>query len=498
MNWFKTGCILSVVLLATGMTWAQTRHDENAGVSSVIEPVVKSHTIDLAAKAIASGGRAERGQSYSTGFEPPFTVGFLGTQQGWTTFPSESTTRPEITNTGTPYAGALHLRMRKNSSLDEGTAIGGATPLFSPGYESGEVCLTSVQLKITATGGADYTIDGADSVSGTITWLIDFDYSTARRIYVLDYSDPNAALYLRDTGATWTLNTYKEVKVVQTLGVGGFIDYYYGGTLIFRDTNGITGAATRMNQVELYSDNDQLSEAGYWDALSVQNPVTGACCLMSGNCEDTTPTLCALSLGTFEGFGTVCATFQCPQREGACCYADYTCAMTLQAACTGTWLGAFVLCTQCPQPPTGACCYPGYTCAITTQAACTGAWLGANVPCNQCPLPPTGACCYADYTCAVTTQAACTGTWLGADVPCDQCPPPPTGCVGDLNCDGSINFGDINPFVLHLSNFSAWQAAYPGCPATNGDINGDGTWSSFRDINPFVALLSTQPVPQCP
>jgi hypothetical protein len=44
---------------------------------------------------------------------------------------------------------------------------------------------------------------------------------------------------------------------------------------------------------------------------------------------------------------------------------------------------------------------------------------------------------------------------------------------------------------LHLSNFSAWQAAYPGCPAANGDINGDGTWSSFRDINPFVALLSS-------
>jgi hypothetical protein len=61
---------------------------------------------------------------------------------------------------------------------------------------------------------------------------------------------------------------------------------------------------------------------------------------------------------------------------------------------------------------------------------------------------------------------------------------------GDLNCDGSVNFGDINPFVLYLSNFSTWQATYPGCNPVNGDINGDGSYPSFGDINPFVALLT--------
>jgi hypothetical protein len=66
---------------------------------------------------------------------------------------------------------------------------------------------------------------------------------------------------------------------------------------------------------------------------------------------------------------------------------------------------------------------------------------------------------------------------------------------GDLNCDGTygyLSFGDINPFVLYLSNFTAWQASYPGCPPLNGDINGDGTYGyvSLGDINPFVALLS--------
>ncbi len=60
---------------------------------------------------------------------------------------------------------------------------------------------------------------------------------------------------------------------------------------------------------------------------------------------------------------------------------------------------------------------------------------------------------------------------------------------GDLNCDGSVNFGDINPFVLRLADPAAYHTAYPDCPDANGDCNGDGG-VDFGDINPFVALLS--------
>lgn len=60
---------------------------------------------------------------------------------------------------------------------------------------------------------------------------------------------------------------------------------------------------------------------------------------------------------------------------------------------------------------------------------------------------------------------------------------------GDVNCDGAVDFRDINPFVLLLTNPDAWHATYPGCPMINGDINGDGV-VDFRDINPFVLLLS--------
>jgi len=45
--------------------------------------------------------------------------------------------------------------------------------------------------------------------------------------------------------------------------------------------------------------------------------------------------------------------------------------------------------------------------------------------------------------------------------------------VGDLNCDGSVGFGDINPFVLFLTNYALWQTTY-SCSPLNGDINGDG------------------------
>ncbi len=68
----------------------------------------------------------------------------------------------------------------------------------------------------------------------------------------------------------------------------------------------------------------------------------------------------------------------------------------------------------------------------------------------------------------------------------------PAICVGDLNCDGLIDFGDINPLVLYLSNNASWLTTYPGCDPRNGDINCDGTFGqgAFGDINPFVALMT--------
>ncbi len=60
---------------------------------------------------------------------------------------------------------------------------------------------------------------------------------------------------------------------------------------------------------------------------------------------------------------------------------------------------------------------------------------------------------------------------------------------GDLNCDGTVDFGDINPFVLALTSHSGYVQAYPDCNYWLADINGDG-FVDFGDINPFVALLT--------
>ena len=63
--------------------------------------------------------------------------------------------------------------------------------------------------------------------------------------------------------------------------------------------------------------------------------------------------------------------------------------------------------------------------------------------------------------------------------------------VGDLNCDGVVGYGDINPLVVALRGRAFYEAAYPGCNWFNADCNGDGL-VNYADINPFVALLASR------
>jgi hypothetical protein len=60
---------------------------------------------------------------------------------------------------------------------------------------------------------------------------------------------------------------------------------------------------------------------------------------------------------------------------------------------------------------------------------------------------------------------------------------------GDTNCDGHINFADINQFVLALQDPAEYAVENPFCPILNADCNGNGRLE-FADINPFVALLA--------
>ncbi len=61
--------------------------------------------------------------------------------------------------------------------------------------------------------------------------------------------------------------------------------------------------------------------------------------------------------------------------------------------------------------------------------------------------------------------------------------------VGDLDCDGWVNFDDINPFVLALVSQASYEDRYLGCIYLNADCDRNGV-VDFGDINPFVRLLS--------
>ncbi len=56
---------------------------------------------------------------------------------------------------------------------------------------------------------------------------------------------------------------------------------------------------------------------------------------------------------------------------------------------------------------------------------------------------------------------------------------------GDANCDGGVDFFDIDPFVLALLEPAAHAAAHGGCDRLHADMNGDGG-VNFFDIDGFV------------
>ncbi|MCK4341663.1 MAG: hypothetical protein KAY37_08070 [Phycisphaerae bacterium] len=71
----------------------------------------------------------------------------------------------------------------------------------------------------------------------------------------------------------------------------------------------------------------------------------------------------------------------------------------------------------------------------------------------------------------------------------------PPVCLGDSNCDETINWRDIDYLVAAMNdNVSAWEDMFlpgsPTCSFDNNDVNSDGT-VNWRDIDPFVALMNT-------
>lgn len=61
---------------------------------------------------------------------------------------------------------------------------------------------------------------------------------------------------------------------------------------------------------------------------------------------------------------------------------------------------------------------------------------------------------------------------------------------GDVNCDGAVDFHDIDAFVAALAGPDAYLAAHPACNWSLADAN-DDQLVDFFDIDAFVALLGT-------
>jgi len=76
----------------------------------------------------------------------------------------------------------------------------------------------------------------------------------------------------------------------------------------------------------------------------------------------------------------------------------------------------------------------------------------------------------------------------GNGVP-DECEP--LGGLGDLNCDGHVDFDDINPMVLALQDEAAYSESFPDCTWLYADCNEDGVVND-ADIAAFVSLLGTR------
>jgi hypothetical protein len=64
----------------------------------------------------------------------------------------------------------------------------------------------------------------------------------------------------------------------------------------------------------------------------------------------------------------------------------------------------------------------------------------------------------------------------------------PAVVVGDSNCDGVIDYCDINVFVCALVEPAAYPGRYPGCNLSFAGCNGDGL-VNFYDISPFIDSL---------
>lgn len=370
-----------------------------------------------------------------TGFEPAegFAPGFIDLQAGWTAF--VGTTQGTV-STLNPALGTQHLRIELDVAVGAGSFTGGFSPDL--GMLPSGASTTSVDVSISASGGADYLVAAQSPSEGFLTWEVRFSW--LGNILILDDIDGFGFADV-DTGVAWTPGAYVTLTVCDD-PIAGTTDYFYGGALIYSQVTHVSG--TRVEQIVLLSDNFQAGDTGDFDNLDLSSGL-GAVCTAGSTCGNN-----VLEPGE-------------------------ACDGTSDAACPGACLAD---CT-CPPPVCGnGIAESGEACDGADDALCPGLCL-ADCTCGAPPPPANDDCANSltitDGTTAIDTTSATTdGPQHVGHPACDVFGNNQLSedvwftyfatCTGDLTLTMCEELGGG-------ANFDTRIAAYaPGCPASDASL----------------------------
>ena len=162
-------------------------------------------------------------------------------------------------DTANPASGDQHLRISYDPAAGQGSYTGAFTPDVGPlPVVPSDV---SVDVAISASGGADYDVVPQAPSQGFLTARVSFEYMG--NIWILD--DVGAGLQFVDTGVAWNIGPYTTLRILVDPGAST-IDYYYGGSLIYSSVAGVF-AGTTIEQIVLISDNWHTTDDGDFDNL---------------------------------------------------------------------------------------------------------------------------------------------------------------------------------------------------------------------------------------
>lgn len=234
-------------------------------VPSVTEADKPAPDVSIRAIPSPSGITATKGVRVIAGYGfeagEGFAAGWISGQAGWGTM-AANTTQPAV-SAANPATGTQHLRLGD----DPAVASGSSSAAFSPnlGAQSAtDQSEVTINVAISATGGADYDIIGQAPSESLLTWRVKFHYLGGIRVA----DDTGAGLAYVDTGTVWNAGpSYTQLRVV-TDPVANTIDYYYGGALIYSSVAGVFGGHN-VEQVVILDDQWQFGETGDFDDLNI-------------------------------------------------------------------------------------------------------------------------------------------------------------------------------------------------------------------------------------